>query len=89
MRVGTGIVERFFGDGGGVVVAIRRGAGIAAFMCDDAVARSLVREYGVEREGAVDMSRILGLPVSFEESAAGVLVSLQVRADNHVSEDSP
>jgi hypothetical protein len=79
VRVGTGIVERFFGDGGGVVIAIRRETGISAFVCDDAVARALVREYGVEREEAVDMSRIIGLPVSFEESAAGVLVSLHVR----------
>jgi hypothetical protein len=80
LRSGTGTLRRFFGDAGAVVIAIERERGVAAFMCDDALARVLIREYGAQQDDSVDMSHIIGLPVSFKENAAGVLVCLRVLA---------
>jgi hypothetical protein len=73
-----GVVRRFFGDAGAVVVGIEREDATVALMVESDVAQALVAGYGVASpDGSIDMSGIVGVEVEYVESAIGLVVELR------------
>jgi hypothetical protein len=69
-----GVVRRFFGDAGAVVVRIEREDTSVALMVEREVAQALVARYGVHGSvGTIDMSSIIGVEVEYVESSVGVV----------------
>jgi hypothetical protein len=72
-----GVVRRFLGDAGAVVVRIEREDASVALMVERDVAQALVARYGVPgSDGTIDMSAIIGVEVEYVESNVGVIVKL-------------
>jgi hypothetical protein len=69
-----GVVRRFLGDAGAVVIRIEREDTSVALMVESDVAQALVARYGVSgSDGAIDMSGIIGVEVEYVESSVGVV----------------